>query len=234
MAELILKVGDSLTHRDGEVLSAFSRRRIMQVHAEHICHVRRAGFWTEFGHRPIGLCYHYQDAVFRYCFARVSRTEIVREDRQTGRIETFGKIPTCSDGNWQSIDVPEFVSRRLLHHNHRMFGEPGREIWFGGKQDYSSETMVFIWKRITMATGIQPDRLTWPAGQMDLRNHLVLALSHDLSDDESSGLIGTRIAWRSMLPVSLIRQVDKPGQYVDLRRHGVSVSLRRRLLEVAA
>lgn len=233
-AELIVKVGDTATHRDGEILHVANRRRIMQVHAEHICHVKRAGTWTPWGHRPIALAYHYQDAVYRYCFSRVSKWEVVRHDRGTGAIKTVSNQPTeVRRGKWEAINVPMFVAHRLAHHRHRIFGEPGRELWFGGRQDFSMDVMQHIWNRITIETGIVPDTLRWPAGRKEIMNMLVLPLAHDLSDSERNDFVGERIAWREMVPLNVIPLIEQRGRPVDLRRRGVSAWLRDPVLEAA-
>ena len=227
-AELILKVGDTATHRDGEVLSALNRRRIMQVHGDMICHVRKSGHATEWGHRPVGsLAQHWFDWTYQYTFLRVGYQEIVRQDNRTGETETFGLMPRYSqrDKSWQAMDVPLFIGRRLAHHGHRIFGEPGQEFWHGGTPIVDLETMNIAWNRITLATGIAPETLRWPAGRMDLRQHLVLPLEHDLSDADFESLIGKRIAWREMLPTSLIRLIDDPKRPVDLRWRGFAASL---------
>lgn len=233
-AELIVKVGDKGSHPDGEILYVANRRRIMQVHGEMICHVRKAGWWTPWGHRPIGLAYHWQDAMYECSFSRVSKWEIVRENRTTGRLDLFGRLPRIVDGKSQHIDVPQYVARRLQHHGHRIFGEPGREIWHGGKYDCSPAKLEHVWRRITLETGITPESLRWPAGRLDLVDHLVLPLTHDLSDDDRNGMTGQRINWRTMLPTYLIRLIDMPGRPVDLRRRGVAVSLAPQRIEVAA
>jgi hypothetical protein len=231
-AELIVKVGDKGRHRDGDILYAADRRRIMQVHGEMICHVKRAGRCTPQGHRPIGLAYHWQDATYRYCFSRVSKWEVVREDRWEGKIQTFSNRPTeTRPGKWDAINVPLYIERRLRHHRHRIFGLPGREIWFGGDVDQSAATISRVWNRITLETGIDPGSLRWPAGRLDLVHHLVLPLAHDLPMDDYNHLVGQRVAWRQMLPVSLVRLIDTPGRPVDLRRRRVAVSLMSQMVE---
>lgn len=231
-AELIVKVGSTGNHPDGEILYVANRRRIMQVHGEMICHVKRAGWCSPWGHRPIGLAYHWQDACYQYCFSRVGEWEAVRHDRHSGNLETFGRLPVMSDGRWQAWHLPLYLAHRLWHRRHRIFGLPGREIWFGGRYDTSMPVLERVWRRITMETGIAPESLRWPAGRLDLRNHLVLPLWHDLSDEDADGLVGQGVNWRDMLPWELIPLIEQRGRPVDLRRRGVAVSLQRSLQEV--
>ncbi len=98
ISELILKIGDQQTasglgFEDGDVICAFNRRRIRQVHAEGICHVRRAPRNGSGLIRLDAVIRDWYEATHQYRNERVSRTEVLRTEIATGTQEVFSDKP---------------------------------------------------------------------------------------------------------------------------------------------
>jgi hypothetical protein len=161
------------------------------VHAEQVCHLDHAGF-TPSGLRPMdALARDFREAVCQFRFARVSATEVERVDLTTGTRVVFGAVPVMVDGVRQHMHVAAFVQRRQQHPRHGLFGAPGAEQWYGGREDRSSARLDLVWQAIEAKT---PQRESdqefqhWPAGTQDLRSHLMLAV-----DEFDDGVAATLV-----------------------------------------
>ncbi|MDP3911641.1 MAG: hypothetical protein Q8Q14_14745 [Gemmatimonadales bacterium] len=222
MAEVLLTVRAQSGYGDGDVLCAFSRRRIRCCHAAMLCHVRKAGV-TRAGLRRDGLARDAQEIVYQYRFARVSAADVERTDLATGDVVTFGPTPTIIDGKRQHMDVAAFVRRRVRHANHRVFGTPGREVWYGGRQDMSDAALDRVWARIEHHTGRRDDEpvhTRWPLTPHELRVFLAVPME-DFTDDEAAPWVAPeyddsdpenpvlvskrrhRVAWRDLMPLDI-------------------------------
>lgn len=205
MAELLLKIEPGAGYEDGDVLCAFNRRRIRQVHAEHVC--KLDGFTRE-GLRPAqSLAKEFRHATHQYLFRRVSETTIERHDLWAGTVDTFGP---------ESIDVREFLKRRLKHNAHGIFGVVGQEFWYGGGIDMSNERLNVVWNAIQRDTPrmeAEDEFKLWPMGRLDIRHHLAVRVA-DFSDEEAAGLVAP--------------QVDDKGQHVAKRN--IKVDWKRDIL----
>lgn len=214
MAMLICKIGDTTSYLDGQVISALSDRRILQIHSEHRSHIKYAGF-TSWGRRPIGTVSElYRSLTCQYRFVRCSSSEVLRCDIDTGEVRKFDHRPRIVDGKKQHIHVDEFVRRRLKHHRHATFGSPGQEVWYGGRHNFSEDRLWAFWGRL----GEQPPTCL-RAGRLDYRSHLVLPLMQSLNDYDADSLIKSKavIDYRDLLPTRLIEALHHPYKSVVLR-----------------
>ena len=177
MAELLLKIGTrgpDPDWQDGDIIVAPNDRRISQVHLEHFCHVKLAGF-TRDGRRPDGLARIYREAVYQYRFERVSNTSVRRVNLWTGEEEIFSDIPREVDGKLQHIHVGEYLALLMNHLGHGIFGTPGAEVWYGGRQDFSAAKLDKIWPEVEDRAQVKrADFTLHPWGTHDLKHHLVL------------------------------------------------------------
>jgi hypothetical protein len=182
MAELLLKTNATDTYAEGDILAVFNRRRTRCVHAEHLCHIDKAGFNGD-GLRPIaGLAWDFRTVVFQYLFRRVTEKTIERVDQWSGKVDVFGP---------ESIDVAEFLKRATQHATHGIFGAGGAERWFGGQFDASNDKLDQVWDRVTHHTGrreSEPEFEFWPCGRLDVRHHLAVRVK-DIDDAEADALV---------------------------------------------
>lgn len=143
MAELVLKIGDSpvrgnaARYVDGDIVEAFSRRRIRAIHAGVLCHVKHAEL-TPDGYRPMGsLAQLAREHSYQTKFERISQTEIRCEDRWNKVTEI---VP------YSVLEL--FIQRRLQHPRHGIFGALGAELWYGGKVASDHKTLDLVWHEI--------------------------------------------------------------------------------------
>ena len=167
MAELTIKVGDSATYEDGDVVDCFNRRRIRCTHAQHICHLDLMGFQLN-GLRPNDcLAQMFREKTHQYRCERISQWEMKRVNLFDLSEEVFDDKP---NGEGKSIDVPLFVERRLSHPRHAMFGSDGREVWYGGRKKFSHTEMDNVWSEIEKRTALREvDYGYWPASSAELK-----------------------------------------------------------------
>ena len=170
MAELLLKIDPGANYDDGDVLCAFNRRAIRCCHAQHICHPRIA---TRNGSGlivPGSPAHVFFEATHQYRFNRVSATQVLRTDLVASDTEVLGLRPNAKG---EQIDVRLFVARRKRKADHRLFGEDGAEVWYGGRKDFSNAKLDIVWTAIETQTPLrEADHARWPMGRLDVRHHL--------------------------------------------------------------
>lgn len=195
MADLLVKVGAGASYEDGDILNGFNRRRIRCVHAEELCHLKHEGY-TYYGLRDLNaLARDLREACCQYRFERVSPTEVERVTIATGDRQLFSDIPVLIDGKWQAIDVGEFLKRRVRHPRHGIFGSPGAEIWYGGREDRSHAALDQVWTAIETKTPRRESEAgfqKWPAGRQDLKSHLMLKVD-EFDDSEGDTLTSSEV-----------------------------------------
>lgn len=176
MAELLLKVGDGAGYEDGDVIAAINDRQIRRVHAEMICRPRLAdgrrvgGFLA--GTQP--LLQTFLEAVFQYRFQRVAETAVLRTERATG--QTMLCSADAIDARAR-IDAARYVKLRKKAGKKPLFGTEGREIWYGGRTDFTPAALDIVWGHIETHTPHRAeDFLRWPLGRLDARHHLAIAV----------------------------------------------------------
>lgn len=184
----MVKIGDSASFAEGDILNAFSDNRIRCVHAEHICARTPA---RKRRRDPESLSLQFETSVFQYRFQRVGPKAIERVDLQTGEKVVIDDTPRMIEGTLQQIDVAAYLVRRLSGDNHGIYGERGSEFWFGGPVDLSPANVNKVWDAIEART---PRRRTeaavklWPAGAQDLKSHLLLTLDADITEELAAEL----------------------------------------------
>lgn len=175
MAELLVKIGPGSNYTDGDVLEAFSDRRIACTHAQHICHPRRADRNQSGLILRDSLAERYLEIVSEFRFERISATEIERITLATGARERFGP---------ESIDVRLFIRRRKVKLDHLLFGEDGAEVWFGGRTNVDAANVARVWDDIEIRTKHRrrdERHVLWTMGRLDIRSHLAIRV--DPMDD---------------------------------------------------
>jgi hypothetical protein len=218
MGELLIKIGDGANCADGDIIAAFNRRRVRSAHAQSICHVKHE---SPTGRRTLtSLARDFREATHQYRFERIGADRVKRIEIATGTEDVFGR---------ESIDVGLFVRRRLRHSRHSIFGSPGSEIWYGGRQDYSHNSLDAVWSKIAEKTDLTEDRpefCLWPMGRLDIRHFLAVRIV-DFSDTEAAELV--RPAYR--LDDDGNRVLDDRGMPIEIAKRNITVDWRKELLD---
>lgn len=184
MAELVLKIGsvspDSKHYQDGDILAAFNSRFIRCVHAQHICHVKNAGGGIGALRDNVHVARDWFEHTHQYRFERVSRTEIKRITLADMSEVLIDGTPKRIDGKMQHTDVALYVAGRLAHERHKIFGSPGREVWYGGRTDVSNAKLTLVWNTIeTKTVNREIDFRRWPMQKEQPAQQIRLAIPSD-------------------------------------------------------
>lgn len=211
MAELVLQIEtDHPSYDDGDVLCAFSDTRIGEVHASHICHPRKFPFTKDGLREPGTLLQDFQTNAYTHRFDRISKTEVLRTDLQTGAQDILG--PKANDQG-EAMDVAQFVANRVSHEAHTVFGVPGSEFWFGGNYTPHVNRM---WARIEERTPLRREaHRLWPLTDTEKRRFLAVKLDDDLTEQQTQ-----------TLTKPLIGDNDEEGNPIVLKRRAHRVPWR--------
>ncbi len=235
MPELALKIGPGANYVDGDILAAFNSRHIRCVHAQHICHVKLAGGGVGAHRDDAHVSRDWFEHTAQYRFERVSKTEIKRILLADMSEVIINGTPKLIDGKNQHMDVKLYVARRLLHARHKIFGTPGREVWYGGRADVSNANLDLVWNAIETKTAhLEADFPRWPAGRQDLISHLFIIcddfdnatvsdlVSPELDETDPDNVITVKkrrrhIVWRDEIDSREHAAIEDKAATVDLR-----------------
>ena len=178
-AELILKIGNSTDFKDGDIIHAMNDRKILGVHAQHICHVKNFGKKAN-GLRQSGtLLEDYLENTMQYRFERINTTQIKRTDIELGTFEIFGE---------PKIYVQQYVDRRVKSPRHKMFGEKGSERWYGGDTKTTLIQINKVWDKIEAKTSNnRVDFKEFPFTDREQSGYLVITVD-DMTNAEAGEL----------------------------------------------
>lgn len=206
MANLLLKVSDNNSYKDGDILCAFSRRCIEYCHCHLLCHERDPT------HRRLiavdnsdgliqttDVLWDYCMILYEYRFDRISANEleIIRlSDMRSVRIQSNVTFDNPFSGKAEQMDVKMYVEKQvktLRELNAK--GKPifknihGWESWFGGKMDHGNHLKVRkVWEAITNKKGFlrtDPRFQHYPLGEQDVRSHLPIS-TLDFNDTKAA------------------------------------------------
>lgn len=181
MAEVLCAIEPDHPHyENGDIVCAFTDRRIQHQHAEAICHPWKAGLNAD-GLRPAGsLSESALQVLKQYRFERVSTTEVRRINQWTGDEKVIDGTP---DADGEHIDVQEFLMRRKAARapdggpKAALFGSEGSEVWYGGRTDKNQSATDAVWDHIETATDVtrtDEDMTLWPFGRLETRHFLAI------------------------------------------------------------
>ena len=240
MAELAIKIGDSGSptgYKDGDVLCTFNTRRILWVHAQHIC-------WPRVNGRKVAgpLLAKMFERTRQYKWERVSKDEIKRTNLWTLAEVVYGSKPIDDPdrpGHKIHCNVAEHFAFHQASGKLPLFGD----THYGGRSKSDAATVAFVWDDIEADT---PHRRTdfqrWPTGVDDLKEHLFLPTDDftdataeayveeewDDSDPDAPVLVKKRIKkvdWETLFPMALPSSISTAAQ---VRNKGLSVDVRQR------
>ena len=200
--ELIVKVksdGSNPYYQDGDVVEAMSLDRIYLAHAEMICHPDNFGFNAN-GTRDLGtLLQKFQEATHIYKFERLNSNDVKRTNLLTSEEDTINTIPNA---NGETIDVYQYISRRLKNSNHKIFGLSGSEVWYGKARTDFEVLLPVAWNHIeTESDNLQDNHNNWPFTDLEKRHFICINTSGRNYDGDSFTrveLSGDTVTTRSM------------------------------------
>lgn len=185
MAELVLYVSADTTipstrFQDGDVIQAFTQRRVWATHAQHYCHRKLAGFNAD-GLRPAGsLAETWYALTHEFKFVRVGSSVERHHLWEPGVVDVLGATPNAAG---EHIVVEDYVRLRKLHPRHKLFGAAGAEVWYGGRMTESASVVDAVWTAIETQTAYRKaDHPWWPLSLQERMHFLALPVT-DITDE---------------------------------------------------
>lgn len=194
--EALIATRDSGQFNDGDIIEAFSLNRILLANAQGLVLPRFYPINEVTGLRASGSALENVTALLhRYKFTRTGQATVNRLDQDTGEVDEL---------DYQYINVEEFLRRRFQNADHKIFGLPGNEVWYGKRR--AEVDAGLIWDRLEEDSDHRrADYSTW-----------------NLSDLERS----------RFLPISLTGKRDTPGGQVDVILSDPTVNEHRGTYEI--
>lgn len=199
MSELLLKIGDSPTYKDGDILHAMTDEQILNHHAQVICNPRKESV-TDRLLPNNGLSKAYFEACSEYRFLRLSDTKVRRFNLWLSTQEDL------------DMDVKEFLRRRKSfltperQPKKPIFGEVGAEVWYGGSLKTSNISTV--WDTIESKTGLmRANHSVFPFDNSELSKYFIVPVA-SLTSQRASELTEQRL--------------DDDGNMLEKRKHKVN------------
>lgn len=172
---------DHPKYEDGDILDVRQDKHIKMCHAEHVCHRKNFDNNVQGMNVPGTLAEKYYQRTHQYKFERVG-DEVRRTDLWNGGSVMISNTPTLIDGKMQSMNVSEYLQRRLKHPNHKIFGSVNNEVWYGGKVRH--DDLDTLWTDIEAVTPHRKADLDyWPYSDLEKKHYLALPVQ-DFSDKE--------------------------------------------------
>ena len=230
MGELLIKIGDNGPDpdiRDGDPIVGFTTAQILRATAGVLCHVRRCNCNGD-GLRPTNsLADYYQQHTYRYKYERVSTDTLQRTEISSGEVSMISSQPNAAG---EHCHVSEYITRRLKHKQHRIFGSSGSEIFYGGTRlsmtaDTELLSVIKLWDAIEDASDHRRDDNKRYPFRSELRTDLAIccddmthpecceALREDYGDgqpgeDECICCRANTVDWRDLALASESKIID--------------------------
>jgi len=185
MAELMLHVDlkdkpKHLKYEDGDIFHAKNDRHILCDHTQRICNIKRVDFKSN-GLRDVeSLPFQMALITSLYRFDRVSQAEVKRTNLITLEEEIFGE---------KAIDVQLHINIVTQHDLHKVFGEVGSEIWFGGKTSFSVDNLNRLWNEIESRTDRKKINYKESRPNSAMLKKYLLLETEDFTDSRSDELL---------------------------------------------
>lgn len=214
MADLVIKVGTVApdpAYQDGDILCAFSDRRIAQCHIEHICHP-----WKPQNRLNNSLCQFWLESVSQFRFDRVSLREVRRTRLADGSSDLLSDTPNASG---EALDVSDFVNRRRREFapdggtRLPIFGSTDREVWYGGSINTSVSVLEKVWAEIASRTVLTRTNYTkWPLSPIE-RRHFFAVSTADFTDMLAADFVSSLITTAIDIRGKVVETISKRRRY---------------------
>ena len=136
--------------------------------ADTLCGVCLAGFNADGLREVDSLPDIFQRLTYSNINVRVSKTEILKKSLLDDGTETiYGP---------SHIDVEAYLTRRVKHHRHRIFGSRGAEYWYSGTTSHAKVDQ--IWDKLESRSGLDRNKYKlWPLSPVERRRFLPIGIT---------------------------------------------------------
>ncbi len=186
--ELQLIVHPGSNYEKYDILNAFTAKWIARTNAEVLCR-QGIGLNNQNRRDRDTLLEVFLSTIYEYRFERVNPKEVKRIKLSDMSEDIFDSI---KDKDNQRMDVISYIRRRTRKNpNHLMFGRAGREVWYGGNENYTDADLDAIWTEIE---GRTPNRRNnfknHPMGSGDSMSFLSITVD-DMDDGTARSLVSS-------------------------------------------
>ena len=170
MSHLLLQISspgpDPLAQR-GDCIHGATECCCLIKNADTLCEICGCGFNAE-GLRPIdSLSDMYQRLTYSHINVRISKSEVLKRSLIDGSERIFGP---------QTIDLEAYLTRRVKHRRHKIFGSRGAEYWYSGTT--SSDKIEQIWDELESRSGLDRNKYKlWPLSPVERRRFLPIGIT---------------------------------------------------------
>jgi len=174
--ELLIKVNDSASYKDGDVVDARCLDGIHFTHAGIICNTKNFGFNTSGMRDRDTLLEKFLVATHSYKFERVNANDVRVTNLITEEQSIVNKTPN-PEGHYMNAEA--FLSIQLRSSNHKIFGTDGSEVWYGGlRTDDRANIVSLVWDIIESETDhLKSDHNNWPFSEIAKRHFVCINTS---------------------------------------------------------
>jgi len=160
-------------YQDGDIVAAFSAYRILWARAQ--VRTKPDGFTSDGLRATSSLCFYFHKATAAWMFERIANRIVQRTDLEANATDLVSSTPNAAG---EYMHVAEHLKIKTAHPKHLIFGQPGREVWFGGRRD--NLDLHSLWADVieTHSPHRHDDNLTWPFTEREKRTCLCIACKH--------------------------------------------------------
>lgn len=149
-AELFIRPSAVAKWRNGDVVEALSGKRIKVMRTGDLCSIKTCPFTRDGLRESDSLARWFREHTYQWRFDVASKTEVIRTELATGfqSVEDWGMLMVEARFS-DPVEIPRlevYLNRRRAHHTPVLFGEPGKEFWYGGRQNFNH--MDRVWEQI--------------------------------------------------------------------------------------
>lgn len=191
---IIIKIGDGGGFEDGDIIHAFNSKKILDTHTQHIVHPKNMERNSNRSIKANSVLETYLENIHEYKFERMSEKEVKRTNLWTSEVDYVSDIPNMKG---EYIDVPLYIERRLTlkPNQNKIFGDKGKEYWYGGDTKITNEKLDEIWKDIEKKTSYKKnDYVDFPFSEKELKKFFVIK-TNDFTDKEAQEYMKNKIDW---------------------------------------
>ena len=181
-------------YQDGDIVCAISKVQTNYCYAEMICHVDLHGFNSAGLRDRDTLLENYMALTSKYRFTRLNSNEVERYNLLTDEVDIISDTP---DEAGEAMNVYEYLTRRLSHKRHKIFGDQqGAEVWYGGSAPRDREHIDVVWNYIEgHSDKLMINHCQWPFSNLEKLGFLPIdccGFMNGVETEISDGTCGER------------------------------------------
>ena len=193
-SEIVIRVNpetsvNPLGYHDQDASIVYNGRDISEHHIKRILDHRSDAAARSSVTNLLVLGTHFEDFFIQTHENRFRRVGFDACERFNLRTREAKIVTSIPDTDGEFMKVSEYVNKRRRRKDHRLFGDNGSEVWYGGHQDFSNAVLNRLWGIIQGSTSERRiDNEFYPYSINEFRKNLILPFE-DMTDAEKESLL---------------------------------------------